>query len=92
MADKTIGGLTAGTALSGAELMEIEQGGNSRRTTTQDVADQAIGIQADTDLVFNWKQFSDDTAAIRVSPQKGRGDTGQRHTRAHRAYHRIITG
>lgn len=39
MADKTIGNLTAATTpLSGSELLEIEQGGNSRKVTFDDAA------------------------------------------------------
>ncbi len=38
MVDKTIGDLTAATALTGAESMEVEQGGNSRETTAAEVA------------------------------------------------------
>lgn len=38
MADKEIGALTAAGALDGTELAHVVQSGNSRQTTTQDVA------------------------------------------------------
>lgn len=38
MVDKTISDLTSATALTGAESMEVEQGGNSRETTAAEVA------------------------------------------------------
>lgn len=41
MADKEISALTAAAALTGAEKLHVDQGGNSRRTTTQDIADLA---------------------------------------------------
>lgn len=40
MADKTIGQLTAAGTLTGAELVEVEQGGNSRQTTVDLVVDR----------------------------------------------------
>jgi len=41
MADKEIGELTPAAPLTGAEILHVIQGGNSRRLTTQDVADLA---------------------------------------------------
>lgn len=42
MADKQIGALTAvGTPLDGTELVHVVEGGNSRKATTQDIADLA---------------------------------------------------
>lgn len=46
---KTLSQLTAATSLSGAELVYVVQGGNSRKTTAQDIADQAAG----TDLSYD---------------------------------------
>jgi hypothetical protein len=40
MADKTIGQLTAAGTLTGAELVEVEQGGNSRQTTVDKIGDR----------------------------------------------------
>lgn len=39
MADKTAGELTAAGALDGTEILHVEQGGNSRRTTAQAVGE-----------------------------------------------------
>jgi hypothetical protein len=45
MADKEISALTAvGTPLDGTELVHVVEGGNSRKATTQDIADLAEGI------------------------------------------------
>jgi hypothetical protein len=40
MADKTIGDLTAASTLTGAEKVEVEQGGNSRGTTVDAIGDR----------------------------------------------------
>lgn len=40
MADKTIGDLTAAGPLTGAEEMEVEQGGNSRKATVDGIGDR----------------------------------------------------
>lgn len=46
MADKKISDLTAGDAPDGTELVEVEQGGNSRQLTTKQVGETAVkGIQ-----------------------------------------------
>lgn len=47
MTDKKISDLTSGTAPAGTEVMEVEQGGNSRKLTVNDISKQAvIGTQA----------------------------------------------
>ena len=38
MTDKQIGNLTSATALTGSEITHVVQSGNSRKTTTQDIA------------------------------------------------------
>jgi len=43
MANKKVPDLTAASALAGTELIHVVQGGNSRRTTTQDIADLGGG-------------------------------------------------
>lgn len=43
MADSTITGLSTGTALTGTELVPIVQGGNTKKITTQDIADLSGG-------------------------------------------------
>lgn len=43
MANKKISELTAGGALTGTEQVEVNQGGVSKRTTTQDIADLGGG-------------------------------------------------
>lgn len=43
MADKEISDLTVASALAGTELVHVDQGGNSRQTTAQDIADLAAG-------------------------------------------------
>lgn len=43
MADKTIGDLTAADTLTGAEPVEVEQGGNSRQTTVDGIGDRLTG-------------------------------------------------
>lgn len=43
MADKEISGLTAATTLDGTETLIVTQGGNSRRATSQQVADLGGG-------------------------------------------------
>lgn len=49
MADKTIGNLTAAsTPLSGDELLEVEQGGNSRKATISDLVAPLVGTTAGT--------------------------------------------
>lgn len=47
MADKETSELTAASALTGAELVHVVQGGNSRRTTTQGIADLAAAAAED---------------------------------------------
>lgn len=43
MPDEKISGMTAASALTGAELVELVQGGANKRTTTQDIADLGGG-------------------------------------------------
>lgn len=43
MADKTHSGLTAAGVLDGSEIVPVVQGGNSRRTTAQAIADLGAG-------------------------------------------------
>lgn len=44
MADKAPTGLTAASALDGSEVVHVVQGANSRKTTTQDIANLATGL------------------------------------------------
>jgi hypothetical protein len=44
MTDKTTGDLDAAAALTGAELVHVVQGGNSRRVTTQEIASLGAAV------------------------------------------------
>lgn len=57
MASKTLGNLTAATALTGTEQVYVVQSSNSRRSTTQDVADLGTSQDNMTDGATN-KNYS----------------------------------
>lgn len=61
--DKKISGLTAASALSGAELMEVVQGGVNKKTTAQDIADLGGGgvssVNGETGAVTGFTKTTD---------------------------------
>lgn len=74
MADKEIGDLTAASALTGTETVHVVQGGNSRRTTTQGIADLAAGgatsLDDLTDVDLSAGVNDGDTLIYEASSQK----------------------
>jgi hypothetical protein len=44
MANVTISGLVAATSLTGTEVLAVDQNGSTVKTTTQDVANLAVGV------------------------------------------------
>jgi hypothetical protein len=59
MADKQTGALTGAGALDGTELVHVVKGGNSRKTTTQDISD--LGGGGGGILDANWFDITDPT-------------------------------
>lgn len=67
MADKTIGNLTAASTLAGADLFEVQQGGNSRKATlTQLLTDPAI-----TGTILENIYTVVDAAGVELDPSNG---------------------
>lgn len=58
MADVKISALTAASALTGAELVEVVQGGVNKKSTTQGIADLAASSAAYSSYAANLTQFS----------------------------------
>lgn len=97
MADKTIGNLTAAsTPLSGDELLEVEQGGNSRKATISDLVAPLVGTTAGTVAAGDDSRFTDEREWSADTVGQSEAEAGSATTRrawtAQRVRQAIVAG
>ena len=76
MALKRIQDLTAAAALTGTELLEVEQGGSSAKVTAQDIANLASGGAGSGDVVGPASSVTDSVALFNGTTGKIIKDSG----------------
>ena len=76
MALKRIQDLTAAAALTGTELLEVEQGGSSAKVTAQDIANLASGGAGSGDVVGPASSVTDSIALFNGTTGKIIKDSG----------------